>query len=225
MRGRPKKKKVTNSIDEIITDEEEKLDDYDENSGDYDDIENKILDIEDEDDLRYRKDSGIVEINKKEKPTLTKHGLSILKNELKELKSIKRQEVAERIRQAREFGDISENSEYEEAKRDQVFIENRVAELEQLLKTAIIIDISETEDKFATVGTVVSVKDLDNFETKNFKIVGTLEADPLSDTISNSSPVGKALIGRRKGDIVRIITPKGRIKYRVTNIKRSEDEK
>jgi len=223
MRGRPRKKKTTDLIDEVIRDEEkiDNIDDYTDNEKLLDDDDD---DDDDDDNMRYNKDSGIVEINRKEKPTLTKHGLSILKNELKELKSIKRQEVAERIRQAREFGDISENSEYEEAKRDQVFIENRINELEELLKTAIIIDISETEDNFATVGTSVKVKDLDTLITKEYKIVGTLEADPLTNTISNSSPVGKALIGRRKGDIVRIMTPKGTFKFRVMNIKRSEDE-
>ena len=223
MRGRPRKKKTTDLIDEVIRDEEkiDNIDDYTDNEKLLDDDDD---DDDDDDNMRYNKDSGIVEINRKEKPTLTKHGLSILKNELKELKSIKRQEVAERIRQAREFGDISENSEYEEAKRDQVFIENRINELEELLKTAIIIDISETEDNFVTVGTSVKVKDLDTLITKEYKIVGTLEADPLTNTISNSSPVGKALIGRRKGEIVRIMTPKGTIKFRVMNIKRSEDE-
>ena len=223
MRGRPRKKKTTDLIDEVISNEEkiDNIDDYTDNEKLLDDDDD---DDDDDDNMRYNKDSGIVEINRKEKPTLTKHGLSILKNELKELKSIKRQEVAERIRQAREFGDLSENSEYEEAKRDQVFIENRINELEELLKTAIIIDISETEDNFATVGTSVKVKDLDTLITKEYKIVGTLEADPLTNTISNSSPVGKALIGRRKGDIVRIMTPKGTFKFRVMNIKRSEDE-
>lgn len=155
-----------------------------------------------------------------EKPTLTKRGLEMLTSELKELKSIKRQEVAERIRQARALGDISENSEYEEAKRDQAMFETRIIELERLLKSAIIVDETAGAETCVRVGTEVKVENLSTKEKDSYRIVGTLEADPLKNLISNSSPFGRAMIGRQTGEVVKVLTPHGYVKYRILDIKK-----
>jgi transcription elongation factor GreA len=158
--------------------------------------------------------------DEEEKPTLTKRGLEMLTSELKELKSIKRQEVAERIRQARALGDISENSEYEEAKRDQAMFETRIIELERLLKSAIIVDETAGAETCVRVGTEIQVENLASKEKDSYRIVGTLEADPLKNLISNSSPFGRAMIGRQTGEVVKVLTPHGYVKYRILEIKK-----
>jgi transcription elongation factor GreA len=158
--------------------------------------------------------------DEEEKPTLTKRGLEMLTSELKELKSIKRQEVAERIRQARALGDISENSEYEEAKRDQAMFETRIIELERLLKSAIIVDETAGAETCVRVGTEIKVENLASKEKDSYRIVGTLEADPLKNLISNSSPFGRAMIGRQTGEVVKVLTPHGYVKYRILEIKK-----
>jgi transcription elongation factor GreA len=162
--------------------------------------------------------------NGEEKPTLTRRGLEMLTSELKELKSIKRQEVAERIRQARALGDISENSEYEEAKRDQAMFESRILELERLLQSAIIVDETLDTGKegevCVRVGTKIKVENLSTKEKDTYKIVGTLEADPLKNSISNSSPFGRSMIGRQMGEVVKVLTPQGFVKYRILDIKK-----
>jgi transcription elongation factor GreA len=158
--------------------------------------------------------------DEEEKPTLTKRGLEMLTSELKELKSIKRQEVAERIRQARALGDISENSEYEEAKRDQAMFETRIIELERLLKSAIIVDETAGAETCVRVGTEIKVENLASKEKDSYRIVGTLEADPLKNLISNSSPFGRAMIGRQTGEVVKVLTPHGYVKYRILDIKK-----
>jgi len=210
-RGRPKKKSLTERLDEELAEEETTnrwKEDEEEES-----LEEQVCEIEE--GPKYK------ETEIREKPVLTKHGLELLKKELKELKTIRRQEVAERIRQAREFGDLSENSEYEEAKKDQIFVENRIAELEEILKSAIIIEEApESKDLAVQVGTTVTLQNLDNSSIQEFKIVGTLEADPFLNIISNSSPLGRALIGRKNGNIVRITTRDGIIKYKIIEIKR-----
>ena len=210
-RGRPKKKSLTERLDEELAEEETTnrwKEDEEEES-----LEEQVCEIEE--GPKYK------ETEIREKPVLTKHGLELLKKELKELKTIRRQEVAERIRQAREFGDLSENSEYEEAKKDQIFVENRIAELEEILKSAIIIEEApESKDLAVQVGTTVTLQNLDNSSIQEFKIVGTLEADTFLNIISNSSPLGRALIGRKNGNIVRITTRDGIIKYKIIEIKR-----
>ena len=220
-RGRPRKKKQlseTENIEEILTEEE--LTEKWKEEGDEEDILSEEISY----DLEERKDFH--EAALKEKPVLTKHGLELLKKELKELKTIRRQEVAERIRQAREFGDLSENSEYEEAKKDQMFVENRIAELENILRSAIIIEETpdESKDLAVQVGTTVKLQNIEDSSIKEYKIVGTLEADPFNNIVSNSSPLGRALIGRKKGNIIRIETNDKVIKYKILDIKRTEND-
>ncbi len=210
-RGRPRKKKpLIETLEEELT-EEEKIDEW------------KEEEFSEEQASEIEKEPEYIETETKERPVLTKHGLELLQKELKELRTIKRQEVADRIRQSREFGDLSENSEYEEAKKDQIFIENRIAELEDILKSAIIVEEAPqtTDDLVVQAGTTVKLQNLSDLSVKEYKIVGTLEADPFNNIISNSSPLGRALIGRNKGNIVRINTAAGTVKYKILEIKRS----
>ncbi len=156
-----------------------------------------------------------------EKPTiLTAEGLRKLEEELEYLKSVKRREVAERIKAAKEFGDLTENSEYEDAKNDQAFTEGRILQVEQMLRNAKVIDNHDSPSDEVVVGSTVRLKDLTTGEDLMFMIVGSPEADPDEDKISNESPVGRALLGKRKGDVVEIMVPAGKIRYSVLQIKR-----
>jgi len=156
-----------------------------------------------------------------EKPTiLTAEGLRKLEEELEYLKTVKRREVAERIKAAKEFGDLAENSEYEDAKNDQAFTEGRILQVEQMLRNAKIIDNHDSPSDEVVVGSTVRLKDLTTGEDLMFMIVGSPEADPDDDKISNESPVGRALLGKRKGDVVEIMVPAGKIRYSVLQIKR-----
>ncbi len=156
-----------------------------------------------------------------EKPTiLTAEGLRKLEEELEHLKSVKRREVAERIKAAKEFGDLTENSEYEDAKNDQAFTEGRILQVEQMLRNAKVIDNHDSPSDEVVVGSTVRLKDLTTGEDLRFMIVGSPEADPDEDKISNESPVGRALLGKRKGDVVEIMVPAGKIRYSVLQIKR-----
>ncbi len=156
-----------------------------------------------------------------EKPTiLTAEGLRKLEEELEYLKTVKRREVAERIKTAKEFGDLAENSEYEDAKNDQAFTEGRILQVEQMLRNATIIDNHDSPSDEVVVGSTVRLKDLTTGEDLMFMIVGSPEADPDEDKISNESPVGRALLGKRKGDVVEIMVPAGKIRYSVLQIKR-----
>lgn len=154
-----------------------------------------------------------------EKIILTKRGLEILNNELTELKSVKRLEISDRIRQARSLGDISENSEYEEAKREQGIIENRILELEQMLQSAVIDEV-EVNDFVVRVGTKVVLQNLDLNQKETYRIVSTLEADPLENMISNLSPFGAAMINRKKGEVIRVMSPAGCKRYRILDVKK-----
>jgi transcription elongation factor GreA len=154
-----------------------------------------------------------------EKIILTKRGLEILNNELTELKSVKRVEISDRIRQARSLGDISENSEYEEAKREQGIIENRIVELEQMLQSAVIDEV-EFNDFVVRVGTKVILENLDLKKQEEYRIVSTLEADPLVNMISNLSPFGSAMINRKKGEVIRVMSPAGCKRYRILDVKK-----
>lgn len=145
---------------------------------------------------------------------LSEEGFKKLEHELEHLKSVRRREVAERIRQAREFGDISENSEYEDAKNEQAFIEGRVLTLEKMLRNARIIEHG-TADGAISIGSQVTVKDLEENEAYTYFIVGSTEADPAHERISNESPVGKALLGHRAGEIVDITVPAGVIRLEI----------
>lgn len=152
---------------------------------------------------------------------LSPDGLKKLEEELEILKSEKRQEVAERIKQAREFGDISENSEYEEAKNEQAFIEGRILTLERMLRNARIIEVEDKDPEEVAIGSSVTVQDLDTKETTTYTIVGSTEADPFADRISNESPVGRALLGGRPGQKVEVTVPAGSLKLKILSVQRS----
>jgi transcription elongation factor GreA len=148
---------------------------------------------------------------------LTPEGLEKLKAEIEHLSKDKRREVAERIKEAREFGDISENSEYDDAKNDQAMLEARIASLEDKLRSASVIDASELSADVVRVGSVVNVKD--GSTSLQYTIVGSTEADPAQNRLSNESPVGKALLGHKKGDTVTVQLPSGKIReLKITKI-------
>jgi transcription elongation factor GreA len=151
---------------------------------------------------------------------LTPEGLEKLKQEIEFLSGEKRREVAERIKEAREFGDISENSEYDDAKNEQMMLEARIATLEEKLRSATVIDASELDNDVVRVGVTVNVKDGDG-KSDIFMIVGSTEADPSAQPkkLSNESPVGKALLGHKRGDTVDVALPSGKArKLKITKI-------
>jgi len=148
---------------------------------------------------------------------LTKAGHAKLTSEYEELTTSGRKEIAERIKTALGFGDLAENSEYADAKDQQVFIEGRISELEHILKNANIIDESHTNCKVVNVGCSVNVE-LEDGEM-DFTIVGSAEADPEKGWISNESPIGKALLGKKPGDEIEVTVPAGNIKYKIKKIK------
>lgn len=152
---------------------------------------------------------------------LTQEGLTKLQNELDELKTVHRKEVNDRIRQAKEYGDLSENAEYEDAKQEQAFIEGRILKIEGMIRNAKIIDESEYAADEVHLGAIVKVKDLKNNGSYEFSIVGSAEADPATQRISNESPLGRALMGHKKGDTVDVNTPRGVVKYKIESIKHS----
>lgn len=146
---------------------------------------------------------------------LTPEGHQRAKQELDELKNVKRKEIASRIQDAKELGDLSENAEYAEAKNEQSFTEGRIVELENLLKTAIVVD-SPTDSTVVRVGSTVTVKGESNEAT--YTIVGSNEVDPTAGKISNESPLGKAFIGKRAGESVSVTTPAGETSYTIQTI-------
>ena len=150
---------------------------------------------------------------------LTPDGLSKLEKELDHLKTVKRREVAARIKQALEFGDISENSEYDDAKNEQAFIEGRIAALEKMLRNARVIDRDEIGTDVVTVGCTVRLKDLDLGEEVEYTLVGSAEAIP-SFRISNESPVGRAIMGQKVGAVVEVEAPAGTLRYQIVKISR-----
>ncbi|WP_342563736.1 transcription elongation factor GreA [Paenibacillus sp. FSL R7-0345] len=149
---------------------------------------------------------------------LTPDGLKRLEEELETLKSVKRREVAERIKVAIGYGDISENSEYEDAKNEQAFIEGRIITLEKMLRNARIINSDEIVTDVVSVGVTVSVEDLEYGDVMEYTIVGTAESDPLNNKISNESPVGRAIMGKKAGTIVDVSVPAGVIQYKILDI-------
>lgn len=151
---------------------------------------------------------------------LTVSGLAKLEEELEYLRATKRAEVAQRIKQALAFGDITENSEYDEAKNEQAFVEGRIAQIENILKTAKVIDDEDINTDIVSVGAKVLVKDEELGDEMEYTIVGSAEADPLNMKISNESPVGKALLGKKVGDVVEIVVPDGILKYKILHIKK-----
>ena len=149
---------------------------------------------------------------------LTPAGHKKLKEEIELLSTVKRREVAERIKQAREFGDIAENSEYDDAKNEQAMLEHRIATLEERLKNARVIAKNEITTDVVSVGTRVRLRDVDAKETIEYTIVGSAEANPAEQKLSNESPVGKAIIGRKKGETVEVTAPRGSLKYKIMDI-------
>ena len=149
------------------------------------------------------------------KNILTYEGLKALEDELHELKVNRRREVAQKIKEAREQGDLSKNAEYDAAKEEQRDIELRIEEIDKILKNAEVVDDNDGDSSVINVGCTVTIKDLEFNEEMEYKIVGSTEADSLKGKISNESPVGKALIGAQKGETVEVETPDGIIKYEI----------
>ncbi len=149
---------------------------------------------------------------------LTKEGLEKLEEELDDLKTVHRREVNERIRQAKEFGDISENAEYEDAKQEQAFVEGRILKVEAMIRNARIIDSSEYAQDEVHLGATVKVKDAKSGAAHEFTIVGSAEADPVNGRLSNESPLGSALMGKKKGELVEVTTPRGVTNYKIDGI-------
>ena len=150
---------------------------------------------------------------------LTPAGLKELEEKLEELKIVKRREVAEKIKIAREFGDISENAEYDAAKEEQAMVEGEILEIESKLRTVVVIDEDKVDTSTVNVGCTVKILDVEAKENFTYKIVGTTESDPSNNRISNESPVGKALLGRKKGETVDVETPGGLVKLKIAEIK------
>jgi transcription elongation factor GreA len=149
---------------------------------------------------------------------ITKEGLDKLKEEIDHLSTTKRREVAERIREAREFGDIMENSEYDDAKNEQAMLEQRIAQLEERLRRSTVVDSKQLDTDIVSVGVRVHVKDQKSGDSRKFQIVGATEARP-PDKLSNESPVGKALMGHKRGDVVNVEVPRGpKRKLKITKI-------
>lgn len=151
---------------------------------------------------------------------LTPEGLEKLENELDEAKTIKRKEIAEKIKQALAFGDISENAEYDQAKNEQGQLEEKIAKLEDMLRNAKIIDEDEITTDKVSVGSKVKVLDIEFDEEVEYTIVGSAEANPYGGRISNESPVGKALLGGKKNDIVDVQVPDGIVQFKIIDIMR-----
>ena len=151
---------------------------------------------------------------------LTKEGYTKLKNEIEYLSTEKRREVADRIRHAREFGDIAENAEYDDAKNEQAMLEHKIAQLEERLARARVIDTDDVDTSVVSVGSVVRLRDVDAKETVEYHIVGSAEANPAEHKLSNESPVGKAILGKKKGETVEVATPRGSmLKFKIMEIK------
>lgn len=153
---------------------------------------------------------------------LTKEGLLEYEEELHNLKVVRRKEVAQKIKEAREQGDLSENAEYDAAKDEQRDIEHRIEKIEKILKTAEIVDDDDSNEDVINVGCTVTIKDMETKEEMVYKIVGSTEANTLKGKISNESPVGQALIGSKKGKTIKVETPVGELKYKILSFERSK---
>lgn len=152
------------------------------------------------------------------KVLLTSEGLKKLQDELDNLKTVRRKENTAALKIAKSFGDLSENSEYDEAKNEQAEIEARISEIENMLKNAEIIDESDIATDVVSIGSKVTVKDIDDGEVCEYLIVGSTEADPMKGKISDESPVGTALLGHKIGEVVSVEAPMGVLEYEIVNI-------
>lgn len=155
------------------------------------------------------------------KNILTYEGLRKLEDELENLKVVKRKEISQKIKEAREQGDLSENAEYDAAKDEQRDIEARIEEIEKILKNAEVVVEEEVDLDQISIGCRVRILDMEFNEEMEYKIVGSTEANSLKGKISNESPVGKALLGAKTGDVVKVETPTGEFQYKVLDIQRS----
>ena len=153
---------------------------------------------------------------------LTESGLQKLKDQLDYLISVRRNEISEQIAIARGFGDLSENAEYDEAKKEQAKVEEEITRLQQTIRTATVVGDDEITTEKVSIGTIVKVKDMDDGETYEYAIVGANEADPYEDKISNESPVGAALLGAKRNQIITIEVPMGTLKYKIMSIRRMQ---
>ena len=154
----------------------------------------------------------------KNRELLTREGFEKLQEEFRYLTEVRRREVADRIRQAREFGDISENSEYDDAKTEQGLLERRISEVQRRLRSAKVVDPAEAEADSVDLGTRVTLRALGRGEERTFQIVGTNESDPGSGKLSHSSPVARAVLKRRVGEKVTVATPRGATEYEIVNV-------
>jgi transcription elongation factor GreA len=150
---------------------------------------------------------------------LTPEGYEKLKQEIEYLSTERRREVADRIRTAREFGDIAENAEYDDAKNEQAMLEHKIAQLEERLVHARVIDTDDVDTSVVSLGSKVRLRDMDANETVEYHIVGSAEANPAEQKLSNESPVGKAIMGRKKGEVVEVTAPRGALKFKIMDIK------
>lgn len=150
---------------------------------------------------------------------MTKEGKEKLEQELEYLKTVKRKEVVERIKIARSFGDLSENSEYDAAKDEQAFVEGRIALLEKMIRNAVIIEDDEANHDTVTLGKSVTFVELPDGEEETYTIVGSAEADPFEGRISNDSPIAKSLMGKKIGDQVTVLTPGGEMNVKIVAVK------
>ena len=154
------------------------------------------------------------------KNIMTYEGIKKLEEELEYLKTVRRKEITEKIKVALGYGDLSENSEYDEAKNDQAFNEGRIIQLENMLKNAVVVDESEIPTDKVSVGSIIKVMDYEFDEDVEYAIVGSAEADPMNFKISNESPVGSALLGKKVGDVVEVTVPSGVSKFEILEIRR-----
>lgn len=155
--------------------------------------------------------------NEKQFP-MTAAGKQKLEDELDFLKTIKRKEVVERIKIARDFGDLSENAEYDSAKEDQAFVEGRISTLESMVRNAVIINENESNKDIVRLGTTVTFIEVPDGDQESYTIVGSAEADPLEGRISNDSPIAKSMIGRTIGEVVKVLTPGGEMEIKIISI-------
>lgn len=149
---------------------------------------------------------------------ITDEGLRRLEEELEDLKTVKRKEIAEKIKVALSFGDLSENSEYDEAKNEQAIIEGRIAEIENQLKNVRVLDESELNTEVVHVGSTIRIRETGTTQEETYKIVGSTEADPINGRISDESPVGKSMLGHSVGDVVEVLIPSGAVSYELIEI-------
>ena len=150
---------------------------------------------------------------------LTPEGYEKLKQEIEFLRGDKRREIADRIRVAREFGDIAENAEYDDAKNEQAMLEHKIAQVEERLSNARVIETTDVDLSVVSIGAKVRLKDVDANQTVEYVIVGSAEANPSESKLSNESPVGKAIIGKKKGETVEVAAPRGALTFKILDIR------